>query len=308
MDRFKPTEWDVLTRRYSVALTTDNPRRIIEEILIDFERNDGIFRGATQNDVDLPLRKSLNELESEGVMDGDRERALYITFNLTHNFSRPAERLSNRNMGFWKEENWIFRPEILAGEQRYYDLFDLFKGEGKFQSHPVTDEYGLMEYGKRDVDFRYTLAHTLYEEYESDPLRLFEEYDNDASAVYKHVSQAQYEEPVHEEIRLTKKFPGLGAEKIGPLWLRAIDDHVLDLKNIGLLPIPVDRHIAHVTNYIYETDYTADNEDHCEEIRNEYLEFCREYDQASTRLDKALWLIGKSWDTRGREYLQETLD
>lgn len=290
-----------------MAPTTDNPRRIIEEILIDFERNDGIFREETQNDVDLPLRKSLNELKSEGMMDGDKERALYITFNLTHNFSKPAERLSNRNMGFWKQENWIFRPETLVGERRYYDLFDLFKGEGEFQSHPVTNEHGLMEHGKRDVGFRYTLAHTLYEEYESDPLRLFEEYDDDASAVYEHVSQARYEEPVHEEIRLTKKFPGLGAEKIGPLWLRAIDDHILDLKNIGLLPIPVDRQIARVTNYLYGTDYTADDEGHREEIRNEYLEFCREYDQASTRLDKALWLIGESWNDGGQEYLERKI-
>lgn len=196
----------------------------------------------------------------EGAFHDDWDRALYVTFTLAVNFAKPANRLSRRLQALWNDEHWIFDPPALVGDHRYDDILDLFKGQGRFQNHRVMDEYGLMEHGKRDTDIWYTVAYTLYHEFDSNPLVLLDEHDNDALAVYEYVSEARRDTPVHEKIRTTKKFPSLGGEKIGPLWLRALDDYVRRLDNIALLPIPVDRQIARVTNHLFGTEYSEDNQ------------------------------------------------
>lgn len=292
-----------------MSTVPDNPEQVLVSILEDFDSSRGLFEANRPvDDVDLPLKEALSELEAKEEIDDDHERALYITFNLAVNFAKPADRLSQRVRGLWKTESWTFDPSTLAGDQRYYDLLDLFKGQGEFESHPIMERHGLMEHGKRDTDIWYTIAHTLYHEFQSDPLELLDTYDNDARAIYDYVSMARHNSPVHEEVRMTKKFPSLGAEKVGPLWLRALDDYVRSLDNIALLPIPVDRQIADVTNHIFGTDYSADNDQDRDEIRTLYREFCEENDWTSTRLDKALWLIGESWETGGRGYLARKLD
>jgi hypothetical protein len=287
---------------------TDDPERILLSIVEDYERSRRLFADKSAEDaVDMPLKEALADLETEGSFDSERERALYVTFNLTVNYRKPADRLARRVKGLWKEENWIFEPTQLVNERGYYELLNLFKGQGEFQTHPVAEEHGLMELGKTDVNYWYTVAHTLYNEHDSDPLALIAEHDDDALAVYNYVSEARSEEPAHEEIRTTKKFPGLGGEKIAPLWLRAIDDYVRPLDNIALLPLPVDRHTARLTNYLFGTNYSADDEEDRAAIRDKYRRFCEQHDVTSTRFDKALWLIGENWTDGGRAYLDKKI-
>lgn len=288
---------------------TDNPEQVLLQILDDYEHSRALFEDeATEEDVDLPLKEVLDELEQENEFTNDQERSLYLTFTLTLNFSRPADQLSRRLKNLWLTEPWIFDPQILINEQRYHDLLDLFKGRGAFQDHSVMTEYGLMEYGKQDAAFWYTVAYSLYQEFDSNPLVLVNDYDNDAHAIYQYVSEARLDDPAHEEIQTTKKFPGLGGEKIAPLWLRAIDDYIRRLDNIALLPIPVDVQVVRVTNHLFGTDYSADSEADREAIRELYRQFCEEYNQTSTRLDKALWLIGENWNTGGQGYLEQKIE
>ena len=121
------------------------------------------------------------------------------------------------------------------------------------------------------------------------------------------MSNERLDDPAHEEIQTTKKFPGLGGEKIAPLWLRATDDYIRPLENIALLPIPVDVQVANVTNSLFGTEYTADSDEDREAIRDLYRQFCEEYNRTSTRLDKAIWLIGQNWNDGGRDYLNEKM-
>lgn len=293
----------------SMSTPANNPEEALLSIVDDYEQSRALFeKKDPEEDVDLPLKEALRELDTASEFADDRERCLYLTFTLTLNFSRPADRLSQRLRHLWVAEPWAFNPQTLVTEQRYHDLLDLFKGRNDFQDHPVMNEYGLMEYGKQDAAFWYTVAYTLYQEFESDPLSLIDDHDGDAHAVYQYVSNERLDEPAHEEIQTTKKFPGLGGEKIAPLWLRAIDDYIRPLDNIALLPIPVDVQVARVTNRLFGTEYTADRDKDREAIRDLYRQFCEEYNRTSTRLDKALWLIGENWDTEGQDYLNQKLN
>jgi hypothetical protein len=288
---------------------SNDPEQVLSRVIGDYEHSQALFEDkGTEEDVDLPLKEVLNELEQENEFTNDQERSLYVTFTLTLNFSRPADRLSRRLKNLWLTERWMFDPQTLVKQRGYHELLDLFKGREAFQNHPVMTEHGLMEYGKQDAAFWYTVAYSLCQEFDSNPLVLVSEYDEDAHSVYQYVREARLDEPAHEAIQTTKKFPGLGGEKIAPLWLRAIDDYIHPLDNIALLPIPVDIQLARVTNFLFGTDYSADNKQDREEMRTLYRGFCEENNHQNTRLDKSLWLIGENWKSGGRAYLEQKMN
>jgi hypothetical protein len=286
------------------AMECQNPEQVIIDIYEDYKQNQGIFDEAT-----LHINDVLRELEQEGLIKDERDRALFITLRTALNYLKPSERLTYRVQGLWRSESnpkpWLFYPEILVGDDRYEDLFDLFKGKGEYENHPVIEEYGRMENGKTDIGIWYTIAASLYEDYNSNPMKLFESLDNDATVIFDHMKDARREAPAHPNINTTKAFPSLGGMKVGPLWLRIIDDLVVDLDNIALIPIPVDVQIARVTNRLFGTDFDADEADDREEIREIYREFCREHGYTDTKIDEPLWLIGENWDDGGEEYLDQ---
>ncbi|MFB6187726.1 MAG: hypothetical protein ABEI86_12785, partial [Halobacteriaceae archaeon] len=217
-----------------------------------------------------------------------------------------------RTAGLWTSEPWIYDPQTLVGDDRYHDLLDLFKGRNEFENHEVIEKHGRMEWGKKDADIWYTVAATLFEEHESNPLNLFENFNSDAGEIYSHVSTGSRDQPAHEEIRMVKKYPYLGGEKIGPLWLRLINDlEVHTLHNVDLLPLPIDSQVVKVTNLIFDKDFSSDPSDQeKDEIRKIWHPYCEEHNISTADLDDALWRIGEqgNWeDNGGRDYLNKLM-
>jgi len=70
----------------------------------------------------------------------------------------------------------------------------------------------------------------------------------------------------------------------------------------------VDVQVANVTNSLFGTEFTADDEEDRKAIQDLYRQFCEEYNRTSTRLDKAIWLIGQNWNDGGRDYLNEKMN
>lgn len=279
--------------------------RVIQQVVEDYRASEGPFDGTiSEESAALPIERIWREMFTQ-------PEALYLTLSTALNYSgKQAETLRWRTKELWETERWIYEPDELVGNDRYYDLLDLFKGQDEYENHPAMEEYGLMEGGKRDANIWYTISATLYEEYDSNPMQLFEAKGHDARSIFDHVQTARREEPAHEEIRMTKAFPYLGGEKVGPLWLRLIDDLVTPLEGVELLPLPVDAQIVKVTNYLFDTEYPSDPSDsEKEEIRDLWHPFCKEHDISTAELDDAFWRIGEqgNWDDWGKEYLDNLL-
>lgn len=273
------------------------PEQVILDIVEDFQNGAEPF---DEDYSDDPLTKAKREMTDDGVISSDEELARFITLNMAMNVNVDAQQLSNRVRGFWREERWIFEPDILVGEERYDELCDLFKGLGEYDEHPVIDEHGLMRWGKRAANHWYVVAYTLYHNYESDALVLLDSHDNNALELRDCVQNDRHES-IHENIPTTKQFPGLGGDKNSILWPREIHDHVRSLEDIALLPMPVDTHIVKTTNRVFGTDYTTDDKN---EIGELYHNLCKEHGLTATRVDKPLWAIGTYWDDWGQEYLE----
>ena len=125
----------------SMSAPANNPQEGLLSIVNDYEQSQALFeKKDPEEDVDLPLKGVLHELDTAGEFTDDRERCLYLIFTLTLNFSRPADRLSQRLWSLWVAELWVFDPQALIVDQRCCDLLDLFKGRNDFQDHPVMNE------------------------------------------------------------------------------------------------------------------------------------------------------------------------
>lgn len=274
------------------------------KIMDDYENHQGPFEDVESSI--LPVESVMNEMFDEDSKD--RAKALYLTLSTSLNFMRQAQRLRQRTKGLWETESWIYEPETLVEGDLYEDLLDLFKGRNEYANHPTLEKHGLMEYGKQDADIWFTIATTFYEDYDSNPIRLFKSCDDDARTVFEHVQSARREEPAHEQIRFTAKYPYLSGEKVGPLWLRLTDDLVYPLNGVELLPLPVDRQIVKVTNALLGTEYPLEPDDGDRKaIRERWHPFCEEHGISTAELDDALWRVGEeeNWEAWGEEYIQE---
>ena len=279
---------------------------VLRSIFKDFNRGADFFSDIADEDVaDSGLEEDIAEFEAAGLMESDTEKALYLTFHLTLNFNRNSDRLNNQMRSFRREEPWIFEPATVIESERYQDLRDLFKGKGKYEGHPTTEAHGTTRWGKTDADYWYTVASTLHDEYNNDPLVLFDRFDDDAGQISEHIKTARSDNPAHDEITTTKRFPGLGGEKVAPLWLRAIHDIVRPLENTVALPFPVDVHTARVVGELLDEEFSADDEADRDRIREHLREFCSAYEVPAVRVDRPLWLLGKNWEDGGEDYLQE---
>lgn len=284
-----------------MASLDDATTQAIHRIVRDYEAGAGPF---TDTDRQLPIVDVTDDME----FPNERDKALFLTLSTAPNYMRDAQRLRERCRRLWETEHWIFEPSTLVGDDRYDDLLALFKGTDQYRGHSVLQRYGLMERGKRDVDIWYTVAYTLYTEYQSSPLVLIKEFGYDAVDLFNHIQSASYPRPVHPKSGTSKKFPYLGGGKIGPLWLRIIHEMVHPLDNIGDIegiPIPVDVHVTKVTNYLIGTNLTAESDR--DTIQELWKSFCKQADLATVQVDKPIWILGTLWENGGREYAQRVL-
>jgi len=223
-------------------------------------------------------------------IDGKRNKALFLTLTTALNRQRDAKSLYTKFGRLWDEEHWIFEPETLIEERSFEELSALFEEEG-------------VRFGKSDAEVWYEISRTLYEDYDSDPMVLFEQCDLDMERIGTHVRNASGDTEFYDHGR---KFPVLRGEKIRPLWLRLIDGYVHSLSSPESAEISVDTHIIQITNRLFDNEYTNDLSDKAE-IRELWRAICEEQPVDPIDIDGALWYINRGWDDWGREYLSEKI-
>lgn len=218
-------------------------------------------------------RRMLPEKRAIVDIEGQHARSLFLTQTVSVNYLRNAERLWAMTRDLWHDKRWIFDPESLVTEHTRSDLIGLFKAHG-------------FRFPKKDSGIWYQNAETFYQEFQSDPMILFEENDFDAVNIL-------------EDVRRNDGFTYIGGNKIGSLWMRLIHEDVQPLERIEQIDIPVDVQIRKVTNALLE-DFSSDGD-----IRQFWMSFCGETGLDPVKIDQPLWIIGIHWNDWGKEYLEE---
>lgn len=94
----------------------------------------------------------------------------------------------------------------------------------------------------------------------------------------------------------------LSGEKIAPLWIKMLHQHVVPIDGLWKLDIPVDVHIRRLTQRMLDDDELLDDE-----IRAEWHELYSSNTVDPALMDTALWIIGNRWNEWGEAYI-ETLE
>lgn len=169
-----------------------------------------------------------------GVVDGSLEHLLFITLTVSIDYQRDANTL-------WA----VSRKTFEDPETRY--LFDpglLYSTRPK-QIEQDMQKYGLSKKIKGDPHIWRTVGVTFLKKYHGNPLNFLEDCRWDSLIILQRLKDDTHLYNNKE----VPDFPYLRGNKIGPLWLRMLRDNVgiKKLKNLELVPIPVDIHVARAT-------------------------------------------------------------
>lgn len=224
------------------------------------------------------------------------ERANFITLVVSINLALETsgeEGLWQKALDLYEtnEYRWLFDPDTVA-EKSAVDLYsNVFKKVGwRADNAPA---------------FWWNNARTISEKFGGDVRNLLEQCEYDATKIQHFI---QEEHP--------KRFPSLKGPKVSALWLRLMDEEIHSLDSIDRIDIPADRNILRITNYLVEESLDERTEENLESARKIWNNVCERTDLVPVRLDKPLWLCGKSspfdhldyWGTWGREYLDSKLE
>lgn len=224
-------------------------------------------------------------------IEGKCEKALFLTLTSALNRRRDAEQLYTKFERLYYDEHWIFEPETLIEDREFQDLADLFEDEGT-------------RFGRRDAEYWYEIARTLYEEYNSNPVALLEACDHNAERLEMHVRSATGDTRFFEH---GKKFPGLRGDKIRPLWLRLLSNQVQPLGAKGGSDVSVDTHVLQITNRTLGTEFTNSTADK-EEVRQIWRKICANEPIDPVDIDGPLWYINRDWSDWGRAYVSKVFE
>jgi len=268
----------------SYSLSQQELETLAKEVYNDYTSKQGPF-----SEYELPEYEVLYD-----IPDG-RERANFITLTVSINLAIET----SGEGGLWQtardiyesdEYGWLFEPEIV-GQKSVIDLYSgVFKRVGwRAEKAPA---------------FWRNNARTIAEEFDGDIRNLLEECRYDGTKIQNFI---QNEHPGW--------FPSLKGPKVSALWLRLIDEEVHTLSSLNEIDIPADRNILRVTNYLVEETLEERTEENLETVRRTWEEVCQETELIPVRLDKPLWLCGKSsrfnhldyWGTWGQDYLDRKL-
>lgn len=252
-------------------LTQNEMAKVAEQIYQDY-----------WNAVDPFEEKLMPEHLVRGGFESNRHYALFLT--LIASIDKRKETMDkNGKAGLWREAKelwndeetrWIYEPENVV-ERDYEELIDLF-----------TDSRLRRFNYYEDPHIWYLNSLSLYRYFDSDPRNMLAEADYDALDLLTLVRSDEY----------NNRFLSLTGKKIGPLWVRFMDEEIHELDRIHEIEIPVDTRIQNITNTLLGTDYSK------RQVRDVWREVCDQTGLIPVRLDQPLWLMDKFLD-EGDEYL-----
>lgn len=269
---------------------------VVTQIVTDYEEGNQPFDGEK-----LPTERAISKLG----LENERDKALFITFDITLNYATDADVIREKTTKAWEDDEWLFHPSELVD-----------RGFSEFLN---TIQKYRFRWGRQDAEYWYRNGYTLANEYDSNPLVLFDKHDNDAVSIHQEVKSAEYSYEVNPEFEIltnNKKFASLPGQKVGSLWLQNIHMFARPLTNVHLIEsdgqrskswdeviqIPVDVQIAKVTSGLVDRELDADEDR--QEILDIWGEFFTSSELSPYQVDKAIWVLGRVWDDGGREYVK----
>lgn len=183
----------------------------------------GIFGSTAMPEDPLP----------EGVSRGSREHLLFITLTAAVDYQRDAHQLWQASRDAYRDPatRYLFSPEQLKEKPQTTIIGDLRKR-------------GVSRRPRRDAWIWTTVAFSFLKKWNGDPRAFLDAHGYNAPVILEHLiedTHARGGAPVPD-------FPYLRGPKIAPLWLRMLRDNVgIALRQMSLIPIPADVHIARAT-------------------------------------------------------------
>ena len=174
------------------------------------------------------------DIMPRGVARGSLDHVLFITLTVSIDYQRDAPLL-------WESSRKTFNDP----ETRY--LFDPKSLHETPFSKMVEDmqRYRLSKKPQQDPHIWRTVGVTFYKKWKGNPRSFLSSCNWNSLMILKHLRDDTH---IYNG-RLVSDYPWLRGPKIGPLWLRMLRDNVgtLKLRDLGKVPIPVDRHVARAT-------------------------------------------------------------
>lgn len=214
-----------------------------------------------------------------GVVRGSYEHRMFITLTVSIDYQRDADILWEASRKTFEDPNtaYLFSPQSI------YEV-PLPKLTEDMQ------KYKLSKKPNQDSWIWRTNAVSFLKKWSGDPLNLINAANLDAVQLLARIRNDKHE----EGNRLVYDFPFLRGNKIAVLWIRMLRDNVkLALKNMALIPIPVDIHIARATQMLVGGSGHLQEKASPERIQAIWFEAAKGTDLIALDFDELLWHLSK---------------
>lgn len=212
---------------------------------------------------------------------------MFITLTVGIDYQRDAVALWESARRSFEDPNTRYLFDCKA-----LDEADCRKVREDMQKH------GLSKKGGKDSNIWRTVGITFWKKWGGDPRNFLADCGWEAPTVLDRLANSRH---VNNGVEVLD-FPYLRGPKIGPLWVRMLRDNVgLEIKNLEMVPIPVDVHVARATLAlgIVRGQYEGNLEGVYQSIREAWRESVKGL-QADGRemialdVDEPLWHLSKS--------------
>lgn len=222
-----------------------------------------------------------------GVKRGTLEHIIFLTLTVAIDYQRDAHALWDAARSTWEDPDtrFLFDP-VAVSEAPVEKVLQAMRKHRLSKKHT------------NDANIWRTVAGSFAQKWKGDPRNFLSDCGWDAPTVLRRLKEDWH----RSDIRPKKDFPFLGGKKIGPLWLRMLRDNagVTMLKNLDLVPIPVDVHIARASLClgIVNGTYSGQMEPLFRQIRTAWAESVKGLEvegrpMIALDVDEPLWHLSK---------------
>jgi len=245
----------------------------IQRIERDFEQDNSPF-----DNIEFPETRLMWELKTTGrrsekhpaVFDMEK-RARIVTIFCTFDYNRNANQLVNNLIELYETSQSTFVPNFVAGGDADY-IQTMFEDIG-------------FRYPNRDARGWKKNCQILQQEYNGNVTELILSVRSNATQLVDQLND--------------DNFLYLKGDKIAPMFCRILNDEVAPLDELWQLDIPVDTHIAKLTQELTKTEMSNDD------VRAWWAVIGEQENIARHVVDGGLWLIGNNWNDWGKEYFSK---
>jgi hypothetical protein len=249
-----------------MSLMTDPERaQKVGQILLRAYRGDGVLGESSMPEHILP----------QGLERGSPEYLNFLTLTVAIDYMRDADALwaAGRRTYADPETRYLYSPRRVIGTGISTLIEDMTKY--RLAKRPAKDVQQIWQ----------SICLTLVHHFDAEVYNLLGRVDFDAPRLLETIRNPHY------------RFPYLKGPKIGPLWIRMLEDSWQGhhLNGLGVLPIPVDVHIATATvmTGCVRGPFVGAFEELANAVRTVWFDACRNTPHYPLQLDQPLWHLSR---------------